>query len=143
MSDITASLVVSSSVPFDHGRVSEIIGLTPTKIWKRKEGLKVHGPDTIPSMSWILECVGEQERSFEETLDTLLDQVAVGSERLVKLANELGLTISIVCRLVTRDSEQGIELSPKALARLGSLNCRAILSVEYEPENPDRDKANI
>jgi Domain of unknown function (DUF4279) len=135
MSDLATSLVVSGMKQFDPVRVSGALGLPPTEIWRRKEGLKVHGLDTIPAMSWILEKTGDQDDSLGEMLNALLDQVGSRSVLLTRLAIELELTVSVICRIVARDPGQRVELSAETLSRLASMKCATILSVEYEPED--------
>jgi hypothetical protein len=128
MNTHTVSLVISSQTVFDTERVTKAMGIDPTEIWKRKPGLKVHGPDTIPQMSWIFEQTGEESLT-EATILTLLDRIP-GLDALNKVTTEMNLRASIVCRVRLDDVTQELDLTASALGRLSSNSLRLIWSAE-------------
>lgn len=129
---MTISLVISSRNEFDSELVSRALGMPPTRIWRRKEGLKVHGPDTIPKISWIFEKQFELETPLEIAVCGLLDAFGNRSAQLVSIARQLNLEVTVVCRIVSSAPEQEVDLSSSALARLVQFGCGLVWSTEIE-----------
>ena len=133
---MTISLVISSRTAFDVDLVSAALGVPPTKIWRRRENLVVHGPDTIPMISWIFERDDETEVLPAKAICDLLDPFNERAAQLTSIARTLALETTVVCRTKSRDLEQEIDLPSSVLARLVQFGAGIVWSMEYEGDGP-------
>lgn len=125
------SMVISSRAKFDADMVSTLLGVSPTRIWYRKEGLKVHGLDNIPQMSWIYKEEADSLIELECAIEALLNKFDGRLEALNSLVVEHGWDFSLVCRFMSTDASLEISLSSAVITHMATMGCRLVWSADF------------
>ena len=125
------------SLDADH--ISSILGVQPTKIWRRKPNLVVHGNDNIPEMAWeysIQNSKYETENTLDRAINDILDVFDGKAAALACLLKESNFSASIVCTYRTDNLVPGVYISHETLKRVILYECDIGWSVQVDPPDP-------
>lgn len=106
---------------FDPDSVTDLLGLTPSRVWRRGE---LHGkrrPIRYRISGWELASTLSKTEPLERHVTELVDQLARKARVLERIRTELRAHTHLSCCFSFEGCNAGFVLAPKTLARLGRL----------------------
>ena len=112
------ALVLGSKTRFDPEIVSNFLEIKATRVWHRKPDLVVFGEDRVSQVEWILEETFDESVLIGDAIAIFFQNHSFQNDRLIKISEELELSVSIVARVFSDEVENSLDLSPELAGKI-------------------------